>query len=113
MKKLRNELSEKLANAAADIAENSVDYCNSQGKEAIRQLVKNRTDQLLNPADKKNVIPSDPNEPLVFRSNQDDQSFKVEVKNLGTIWNEVQKRKSIDESIINKAEIRVAWEMKF
>jgi hypothetical protein len=113
MKKLREELANKLANAAADIAENSVDHCNPQGKEAIRQLVKNRTDQLLNPADKKNVLPSDPNEPLVFRSNHDDKPFKVEVKNLGSVWDEIQKRKAINESIINKAEVRVEWVLKF
>ena len=113
MKELRDQLANKLANAAADIAENSVDHCNPQGKEAIRQLVKNQTDQLLNPADKRNVLPSDPNEPLVFRSNHDDKPFKVEVKNLGSVWNEIQKRKAIDENVINKAEIRVMWEMSF
>jgi hypothetical protein len=113
MKKLREVLANKLANAAADIAENSVDHCNPQGKEAIRKLVKNRTDQLLDPADKKNIIPSDPNEPLVFRSDQEDEPFKIEVKNLGSVWDEILKRKTIDESVINKAEIRIAWKMKF
>lgn len=113
MKELRNQLASKLANAAADIAENSVDHCNPQGKEAIRQLVKAQTDQLLNPADQKHVIPSDPDESLVFRSCHDDRPFKIEVKNLGSVWEEVQKRKAIDDSILNKAEIRVEWALKF
>lgn len=113
MKELRNQLANKLANAAADIAEGSVDHCNPQGKEAIRQLVKNRTDQLLDPADQKHVIPSDPDEPLVFRSSHDAKPFKIEVKNLGFVWEEVQKRKAIDDSILNKAEIRVEWALKF
>lgn len=113
MKELRDQLANKLADTAADIAESSVDHCNPQGKEAIRQLVKHRTDQLLDPADQKHVIPSDPNEPLVFRSSLDDKPFKVEVKNLGSVWNEIQKRKKLDDDIINKAEVRVEWALKF
>ncbi len=113
LKQLRDKLADELGNAAANIAANSVDYCDSQGKEAIKQLVKNHADQLLDPADKEHSIPTDPNEPLVFRSNHNDKPFKIEVKNLGSVWDEVQKRKVIDENIINKAEIRVAWEMRF
>lgn len=112
-KKLRDEFVKKIADAAADIAENSVDHCNQQGKEAIRQLVKNSTDQLLDPADKEHVIPTDPNEPLVFRASHNDKPFKVEVKNLGSIWAEIQKQRKLDETIINKAEIRVEWSLRF
>lgn len=112
-KKLRNELANKLASAAADVAESSVDHCNPEGKEAIRQLVKKRADQLLDPADEKHVIPTDPDEPLVFRSSHNEKPFKVEVKNLGSVWDEIQKNQKFDKGILSKAEIRVEWALRF
>lgn len=111
--RLRNELAKKLADAAADIAENSVDHCNPQGKEAIRQLVKNRADQLLDPADENHVFPADPDEPLVFRSSHNDRPFKVEVKNLGSVWVEIRKNQKLEDAILMKAQIRVEWSICF
>lgn len=113
LSRLRNELAKKLADAAADIAENSVDHCNPQGKEAIRQLVKNRADQLLDPTDENHVFPADPDEPLVFRSSHNDRPFKVEVKNFGSVWDEIRKNQKLDDAILKKAEIRVEWSIGF
>jgi hypothetical protein len=113
LKQFRDKLADELGDTAANIAANSVVYCDSQVKEAIKQLVKNHANQFLGPAVKEHVIPTDPNEPLVFRSNHNDTPFKVEVKNLGGVWEEIQKQRKIDDAIFNKAEVRVEWSLKF
>jgi hypothetical protein len=59
------------------------------------------------------IIPTDPNEPVVFRNEDKEKPFKIEVKNLGEIWEEIQKQKKIDDAIFNKAEVHVEWTLKF
>lgn len=113
LKKLRDELVNKMASAAADIAENSVDHCDPKGKEGLKQLVKEEIQKRLDPKDTANPIPTDPNEPLVFRSKDDKNPFTVEIKGLGSVWDEIQKQKRLDDATFNKAEVRVEWSFKF
>lgn len=113
LKKLRDELANKIASAAADIAENSVDHCDAKGKEAIKALVKEEAQKLLDPQDTENPIPTDPNEPLIFRSKDKKNPFTVDIKGFGSVWDEIQKHKDIDKALLEKAEIRVGWEFKF
>ncbi len=112
LKKLRDELANKIASAAADIAESSVDHCDTKGKEAIKALVKEEAQKLLDPQDTENIIPTDPNEPIVFRAKDNKSPFSIEIKGFASVWDEIQKHKDIDKAILEKAEIRVGWEFK-
>lgn len=113
MKKLRDELARKLAQKAADVAANSVDHCNSEAKRVIEKTVEERTKKLLDPEDHENPIPTDPDAPIIFRSEDKEPPFHIEVKGLNNAWKKYQATKDLDAAIKDSMEIRAEWTFKF
>ncbi len=113
LKKLRDELAKKIAQEAAKAAANSVDHCKPEAKMAIEKAVEEKAQKLFDPDDQENPLPTDPNEPVVFRSDKKDQPFHIEIKGLDNAWKKYQKTKDIDEAIKDSMEIRAEWTFKF
>ncbi|MBU1107097.1 MAG: hypothetical protein KKB51_10545 [Candidatus Riflebacteria bacterium] len=113
LKQLRNKLAKELGKTAASIAANSVDHCSPEAKRAIEKTVEAKAKKLLDPNDKANPLPTDPNEPLVFRSDINERPFHIEVKGLSDAWQNYQENKDLGKALKDSIEIRAEWTMKF
>lgn len=113
LKQLRNELAKRLGQTAADIASDSVDHCTPEAKRAIEKSVEERAQRLLDPDDHENPLSTDPNEPLVFRSDNHDRPFHIEVKGLGGAWQDLQMSNDLDKALKKNVQIRAEWTIKF
>jgi hypothetical protein len=113
LKQLRNELAKKLGQTAADIASDSVDHCTPEAKRAIEKSVEERAQKLLDPDDHENPLPTDPNEPLVFRSDKHEKPFHIEVKGLSGAWQDIQKNTDLDKALKDNVQIKAEWTLKF
>lgn len=113
MKQLRDELAKKLAQEAANAAANSVDHCDPEAKRVIEKVVEARAKKLLDPDDYENPLPTDLNAPVVFRSDDNEQPFHIEVKGLNNAWQKYQNTKDLDAAIKDGMEIRAEWTFKF
>ncbi|NCB47575.1 hypothetical protein EOM81_11230 [bacterium] len=113
LRQLRNELAKKLGQTAADIASESVDHCTPEAKGAIEKSVEDRAKKLLDPDDHENLVPTDPNEPLVFRSGKHEKPFHIEVKGLSGAWQDLQKSKDLDKALKDNVQIKAEWTLKF
>ena len=113
MKQLRDELAKKLAQEAANAAANSVDHCDPEAKRVIEKTVEARAKKLLDPDDHDNPLPTDPDAPVIFRSDDKDQPFHIEVKWLNNAWKKYQNTKYLDAAIKDSMEIRAEWTFKF
>ena len=113
LKQLRNELARKIGQTAAGIAANSVDHCSNEAKKAIQKSVEMKTRKLLDPDDHKNPLSTDPGQPLVFRAENGDKPFHIEVKGLNDAWKSYQANRDLDKALQESIEIRAEWTMKF
>ena len=113
LRQLRNELAKKLGQTAADIAADSVDHCTPEARRAIASSVENRAKKLLDPDDHENPLPTDPNEPLIFRSNKHEKPFHIEVKGLSGAWQDFQKCNDLDKALKDNVQIKAEWAIKF
>ena len=113
LNKLRNELAKKIAKTAAELAADSVDHCDPKAKRAIEKTVEDRAKKLLAPDDHENPLPTDPNEPIVFKSETSEKPFQIEVKGLDNAWKKYQKCNDLDKALKDSMEIRAEWTFKF
>mgnify|MGYP000961141162 CR=1 FL=1 len=113
LNQLRNELAKKLGQTAADVASDSVDHCSPEAKRAIEKSVEKCVQKLLDPDDHENPMPTDPNEPLVFRSENHEKSFHIEVKGLSGAWQDIQKNSDLDKALKDNVQIKAEWIIKF
>ena len=113
IKLLRNELAKKLGQTVADVAADSVDHCASEAKKAIEKTVEERTKMLLDPNNNENILSEAPNEHPVFRSDNNDKSFHIEVKGLSGAWQDIQKNNDPDKALKDNVQIKAEWTFKF
>jgi hypothetical protein len=112
IKQLRNELAKKLGKTVAEAAADSVDHCAPEAKRVIEKTVEERAKMLLD-SDVNGNLFADPNESLVFRSDNPDKPFHIEVEGLSAAWQDIQKNNAPDKVLKDNVQIKVEWTFKF